>query len=231
MTTTLSGARAACFSFAVYLALGAAGGDARAQAIGPSAAPFGSWTALGSGCRGGAAGEDASGDVTQAILPTADPGAWRARYDLSAFRLDTGERPPGAPLTFARECGIRVVVTPPAGMRIALIASEARVVGRKSSGAKLTMTADLALGGGLLARRRAVHPPTGAWSGEEGFTLAPGTDAPMPSLGCGEARIAALDLTWIVGREGASESARVEMGGGGGVDLEVRFEPCGPGRK
>ena len=197
--------------------------DSRAQAapIGPAASPFGEWTALGSGCRGGAAG----GDVAAEFVPARGGGSWRARFHLDSFHLSTAERADGAPLTFARECGVRIVVAPPPGMRVTVLAAEARVAARKTDGAKLTLSADLRVGPEAVASRVITYDAAGDRAGDEAFTLAPGSPSPLP-LACGEARVAALDLTWIVTRAAAREAAQVAMGGERTADVIVRLEPC-----
>jgi hypothetical protein len=164
--------------------------------------------------------------VTEEIIPGHDPSVWRVRFHLEDFHLSTDERARDAALTFARECGMRVVIAPPRGMRTAVVASEARVEARKSAGTKLTLRSDLRLGPAPIASRVVTYPADGARSGEEDFTLAPDSASPMPSVACGESKIAALDLTWIVNRDAASQSAHVELVAPGTVEIEVRFERC-----
>jgi hypothetical protein len=223
MKSECFGARAAWLAVVLGVASLAGGTEARGESVGPPAPPFGEWTALGSGCRGGAAGP---GFVTEEIVPGHDPSVWRVRFHLDGFHLSTDERAAGEALTFARECGMRFVIAPPRGMRTVLVASESRIEARKSAGAKLTLHGDLRLGAAPIASHVVTYEAEGARSGEEQFTLAPGTSS-MPSLDCGESKVAALDLTWIVHRDAASQSAHVEVVAPGTVEIEVRMERCG----
>jgi hypothetical protein len=212
---------AAIASTLVLAGTGAAHADAGAP-LGPPQAPFGEWTALGSGCRGGSGG----GDVVAEVLPGGSASSWRVRFHLDSFHLSTDERAPDAPLTFARECGMRIVLKPPRGQRVALVAAETRLAARKSDGAKLTLAAGLRVGPTSVAERSVTYDAPGDRSEDERITLAPGVPEPMPTLACGESRIAALDLTWIVTRTAASQSAHVATVGERTADVIVRFEPC-----
>jgi hypothetical protein len=221
MRKRLSGARAArgaCVVAALGLVRGAAAKDGD---YGPPSPPFGDWMAHGSGCQGGA-----TGDVVEEIVPTNDPLVWRVRFRLASFRLRTDERAADAPLTFARECGLRVVVAPPRGLRATFVGSTARVVARKSAGAALTLAGALRLGPEPLGRRMVTYEAGAPRAGDEVFDFGPGASTPMPSLACGESRIAGLDLTWIVKRASATETAAVEIGSPGTAEIEVRLERC-----
>jgi hypothetical protein len=219
MRDSILGARVACVALAFASAALEGKATAEGRDYGPPTPPFGEWTALGSGCHGGKAG---GGDAVEEIVASPDPLVWHLRFHLDAFHLKTAERAQGAPLTFARECGIRVVVAPPRGSRLVFVGSRARVISRKSPGAKLTLSGDLRLGPESLGSRVVTYEVGEALSSDEAFEFGPGSSTPMPLLDGGDTRIAALDLTWMVRRDSPAESAVVELAPAT-AEIEIRL--------
>jgi hypothetical protein len=197
---------------------------------------FVDWFALGSGCR---ARPTEAGDVEIEHLPIfrTDPLRHSVRFHMPKYQLalegaagepadaaDSGARTAGA-----RQCAIRLAVTPARGFRIHDVRAHTRVVVRRGVDSELRVIEELKHGNDPIAASRSPYA-AGMGPGDIDTEVHLGTDLPngtRPSeTPCSEPKLVVYDFTWI-GKLGASgEPIRVDLGGDKTLDVDVIMEPC-----
>lgn len=210
------------------LMLAALAGSVSTATIAATKPVLNDWFALGSGCR---AKSDLSGNVRMEQLPAdpAHPEVYRVKFTFTGFELH-GNTADKQVAQFARECAVRLNLNPPAGKKLVELRAKTSVTAGKDVGAALDLLAELKLGSASLGTvRKTLDANARTAAQEDAIDLASGTKSgqPLPSLGCGEAKIIGFDYSWIARREKQEiSSLSVELGREKSLIVEATLAEC-----
>lgn len=234
-----AGAITSCVTLALLIlsthtALAAGKQTAKAKAA-PS--HFDEWFAAGSGCR---ATHERKGDVTFEPLglvvgAPGGPSSLRGRFVMKEYTLVSPPKNPATSIAFARECNLRVKVTPPAGKRARGVSAKATWVYGKDAAVKLQLQNTLYMDTTLVGAVFDEIPTGESFSGrEKEVVIANGRWVNIPeqppatkAYDCGASVVFGSDFTIIAHRKEKSDAANVRLGGDPkGIEFAVELEDC-----
>ena len=198
---------------------------------------FGEWFAAGSGCR---ATHKSPGNVTFTALSgsgsaAAEENIIRGKFNLKDYSLVSPPENIKTSIAFARECSLRIQVTPPANRRVKSVSARSVLVASKEGPVKLqvqnTLHMDTTMVGGWLTefqqgevianRDFEVILNPGTWRGIEQRPIE------IPKYACGKMMVFGSDLTIIAHRKNKADKASVVIGGDDrSLEFAVELEDC-----
>jgi hypothetical protein len=186
------------------------------------------WFALGSGCR---AKSNLPGNVYMKNLGRdhLHPDIYRVEFTFQDLNLK-GDSAPQSVLIFARECAIRLNINPPKNRKLVSLRARTEVVTNKDKGIDLNTDSELILGSiSLASTKNTAGHQTLVQNTIEKIELASDgtTGSVMPNLGCGEAKIAGFNYSWIAKRQSPDlTNMSVNLGKGKNLILEATLAAC-----
>jgi hypothetical protein len=215
------------------------------------------WMAVGSGCQA-TSDKPGDVKFVGAELSKNDPkgslSVASVKFDLSQFNLrplvqkesaqgDTQSQPAkndqssalksGAPesslMNYARECAIRIVVSPPPGTKLRSVSAKAVAEISKDRNSKLFLQGALKTGASTVAK--SVH----RFGSDQDFRfrsevmeMVPGRnpDDEIAPVSCNEKKIVGLDLTLLTNKDSPAAVAEAKLAANSIVDVDLEFENC-----
>jgi hypothetical protein len=174
------------------------------------------------------------------FVPTglaADGKSVRGRFTLGSYKLVSPPAEERTSIAFARECNIRVKVTPPAGKRARGVSARTTWLFSKDAPVRLqlqnTLYMDTSLVGAVFDEIAAGEKISGR---EKEVVLQPGRWVNVPeqpprgkAYECGQPIVFGSDFTVIAHRAQKSDAADIRLAGEPkGLEFAVELEDCGP---
>jgi hypothetical protein len=217
------------------------------------------WMAVGSGCQATSdkpgdvkfVGVDLSKKDPKGSLSVAS-----VKFDLSQFNLrplvqkDSAQgggksqsskndpssamnssAPESSLVNYARECAIRIVVSPPPGTKLRSVSAKAVAEISKDRNSKLFLQGTLKTGASTVAK--SVH----RFASDQDFRfrsevmeLVPGRnpDDEIAPVSCNEKKIVGLDLTLLTNKDSPAAVAEARLAADSIVNVDLEFEKCEP---
>jgi hypothetical protein len=217
------------------------------------------WMAVGSGCQATSdkpgdvkfVGVDLSKNDPKGSLSVAS-----VKFDLSQFSLRplvkkesaqgggksqsskndpssamNSSAPESSLVNYARECAIRIVVSPPPGTKIRSVSAKAVAEISKDRDSKLFLQGTLKTGASTVAK--SVH----RFGSDQDFRfrsevmeLVPGRnpDDEIAPVSCNEKKIVGLDLTLLTNKDSPAAVAEARLAADSIVNVDLEFEKCEP---
>lgn len=217
------------------------------------------WMAVGSGCQATSdkpgdvrfVGADLSKNDPKESLSVAS-----VKFDLSQFNLrplvqkesaqadaqpqsaksDKSNNPESGRaesslVNYARECAIRIVVSPPPGTKLRSVSAKAVAEISKDRNSKLFLQGTLKTGASTVAK--SVH----RFGSDQDFRyrsevmeMVPGRnpDDEIAPVSCNEKKIVGLDLTLLTNKDSPAAVAEAKLAANSIVNVDLEFEKCEP---
>jgi hypothetical protein len=179
----------------------------------------GDWFAVGSGCK---STHKKLGNVEFAGFKTSEKGSLIGTFLLKDYRLSSPPTEEKTSLAFARECNVRVQVTPPKNKRVRTVSARTEWEVSKDAPVKVQLQNTLYIDSMRIGASY-VEVPAGEKVGHRNYEIrlaenvfqgiaaeAPVERAP---LGCGQMTVVGSDYTVIAHRKQKSDAALVRLKG------------------
>jgi hypothetical protein len=219
-TNILTFCVSAALSIAAGTALGSNAPTPKSKSLSPKSEStntlFGEWFAVGSGCK---ATHKKPGNVSF-LGGNLEGNLIQGAFSLEGYKLVSPPIDPKTSLSFARECNVRIQITPPQNKRIVSVGTKASYLASKDSALKLDLQNTLYMDTNMVGafykqipagekfgnRDFEVQLSNGVWNG-----MPPPEGVPSRQYTCGQMMVLGSDFTTIAHRKNKDDSANISL--------------------